>query len=462
MNTYFAYRDAYGYDGAIQKQRSIPLALFPTGDKLVTTSLAANGLGAGSFYHLDNYALMNNFAEVAAFLQPCADPAAASCTHNQYRSNTGDDWSSTTPTDKDNNSYAENEFTQALYGQFNYAFHAFYPIDGVIGTRIVHTEGSAISTNIRFAHPDPNNPANTIPESRVTSVGSGSFTDNLPSANVAIHFTDKLMLRGAYTYSVQRPSYSALAGTVRIFYDGAGKPTGGWGGNPNLLPEKGPNYDLSLEYYFGRGGNASFAAYLKQPEHQFFGAHSNNKTFPDLGITTPIGFDSTYNGGQGTYQGYEFNVQGFFDFLPGFWHNFGGGLNYTYNQIFSLEYPVDVNDPSLGFTKGPAPWTSRDTYNIQLYYDTPKFNARIAYNYRSKYQGDRNTDPNFSNYTYVNDATSRLDASFAYTPKPWVTFTLEGTNLLNNNQLGYYGYSYFSAETRLQARTIQVGARFRY
>ena len=465
VNTYFAYRDAYGYDPATQKQRSVPLSLFPTGDHLAQTSLSTNGLGAGSFYHLDNQAVMANFADIVAYVAPCAVPTAASCTHPQYRSNTGDDWTTTTPTDKDNNSYSEKEFTQAWYGQFNYAFNAYFPVDGVIGTRIVHTVGEAISTNIRFAH-DVTNPTThvttTIPETRDTSVGKGDFTDNLPSANVAIHFTDKLMLRGAYTYSVQRPSYSALAGTVRIFYDGNGQPTGGWGGNPDLLPEKGPSYDLSLEYYFGRGGNASFAAYVKKPEHQFFGAHSTNKTFPELGITTPIGFDSTYNGGQGNYQGYEFNVQGFFDFLPGIWHNFGGGVNYTYNQIFSLEYPNDVNDASAGFTKGPAPWTSKDTFNIQLYYDTPKFNARIAYNFRSKYQGDRNTDPNFTDYTYVNDDTSRLDASFAWTPRPYVTFTLEGTNLLNNNQVGYYGYQYFSAETRLQARTIQVGARFRY
>jgi hypothetical protein len=50
----------------------------------------------------------------------------------------------------------------------------------------------------------------------------------------------------------------------------------------------------------------------------------------------------------------------------------------------------------------------------------------------------------------------------AWTPiKSW-TFTLEGTNLLKNNQVGYWGYKYYPAEVRLQARTIQVGARFRY
>lgn len=444
--TYFAYRDAYGYDPSIGTNRSVPLSNFPTGANPVFTSLGS-GFGNSSYFHLDNQALLSDWDNVLTYLQ----------TDSAGKANTGDNWSTRIPDDKDHNSFAEKEFTQALYGQVNYGFHAFFPVDGVAGVRVVHTVGTSIATSIRLGY--TNNSGVFIPDSFTIDKAKGDFVDYLPSYNATIHFKDNLQLRLAYTYSVQRPEFASLAGTNRFFFDASGKATGGWGGNPDLKPMKGPNYDASLEYYFGKGGVASFAAYLKKPENQFF--YSNSPvTFPELGITDPIPFGRPYNAGQGTYQGYEFNVSGFFDFLPGFWSHFGGGLNYTYNQVFNLEYPNDVNDPSAGMSKAPAAWTSKDTYNIQLYYDTPRFNARIAYNYRSKYYSDRNGD--FPNYTYTNAPTSRLDASFAYTPVKNLTFVVEGSNLLNNNQVGYYGYQYFSAETRLQARTIDVGIRFRY
>jgi TonB-dependent receptor len=440
MRTYFAYRDAYYADP------KLALTAFPTGSNLVFTSLGS-GFGNSSFYHLNNQSLIANWGQVLTYLQ--SDPAG--------KANSGDNWTTVIPDDKDNNSYAEKEFTQAWYGQVNYGFKLFYPVDGVAGVRVIHTLGTSISTSIRAATVDSK--GNPVPEVRTNDKASGDFVDYLPSLNGTLHFNDKTQLRLAYTYSVQRPEFAALAGTNHIYYDGGGKPTSGWGGNPELKPMKGPNYDASLEYYFGKGGVASFAAYLKEPSNQFFYANSA-RTFPALGVTTPIPFGATYNAGKGTYQGYEFNVSGFFEFLPGAWKNFGGGFNYTYNQVFKLEYPVDLTDASQGFTKGPQAWTSKDTYNIQLYYDNGKFNGRIAYNYRSKYFSDRNTD--FPNYTYTNAPTSRLDASFSYAATPNLTLVFEGANLLKNNQVGYYGYQYFSAETRLQARTIEIGARFRY
>ncbi|ESQ91151.1 TonB-dependent receptor [Asticcacaulis benevestitus] len=428
VNNYFAYRDA---------TFKTPLKNMPTADTLVNTTLGNNAFSASSFYHLSGEALLANFDDVRAF-------AVANMTNPSW----GGDWSLPVPSDRDHNSYGEKEFTRAWYGQLNLAFDALFPVDGIIGVRTVATDGMSLNTRLV----DGEAISNDTP--------AKSFHDAMPNASATIHFKPNLQLRLSYDVSVQRPAFSQLSSAVHI--DTTNK--SGWGGNADLKPMKGPNYDASLEYYFGHGGVASFAAYLKKPEGQLFW-QIVNKTAGELGVSgvdpaTIFNYTTPYNAGQGTYQGYEFNVQGFFEFLPSFWKNFGAGFNYTYNQVFKLDIPNDPSNASAGSSSFHGPWTSKDTYNLQVYYDTPEFNARVAYNFRSKFYGDPNTD--FPNYTYTNGNTSRLDASIAYTPVKWMTLTLEGTNLLNNNQIGYYGYEYFNAETRLQGRTVQVGARFRY
>ncbi len=437
-HTFNGYRDAF---------TNASLSAWPTGGTLVYSKLPS-GFSIPGFYHLSNTALLANWSAVTSYLTPSQ----------------GDVWSTAVPTDRDSNSYAESEFSNAWYAQFNYAFKAIFPIDGVIGWRVTSTDGTAHTNSFRDAHTTTTNGVTTtVPASVVIDNVAGQYRDVMPSYNATVHFTDKVQLRVAYTYSIERPAFSALGGTAHIYYDVSGKPTSGWGGNPELKPMEGPNYDASLEYYFGRGGLVSVAAYMKKPNGTFYWKNNELRAFPELGVDTPIPYGETENAGRGLYQGYEFNVQGFFDFLPGFWHNFGGGANFTYNQTFKIDYGDATTLSDQGFAplaRDMAPYTSRNTYNLQLYYDTPKLNVRVAYNYRSKYYGQ--VTYGLVDYTPVFDATSRLDASVAWTPiKSW-TFTIEGSNLLNNNELAYYGQKIYPAETRLQGRTIQVGARFRY
>ena len=61
------------------------------------------------------------------------------------------------------------------------------------------------------------------------------------------------------------------------------------------------------------------------------------------------------------------------------------------------------------------------------------------------------------------DATSRLDAAVNYTPFKFITFSVEGTNLLKNNTQSWWGKDrLIPLGVRLQARTVQASARFRF
>ena len=59
--------------------------------------------------------------------------------------------------------------------------------------------------------------------------------------------------------------------------------------------------------------------------------------------------------------------------------------------------------------------------------------------------------------------TSRLDAALNYTPVKYLTLSLEGTNLLGEDTQRFFGVNrYMPVGPRLEAKTIQLGARFRF
>jgi iron complex outermembrane receptor protein len=76
--------------------------------------------------------------------------------------------------------------------------------------------------------------------------------------------------------------------------------------------------------------------------------------------------------------------------------------------------------------------TSRHTYNLSGYYEDDKFNARIAYNFRTKfYSGlDRNT-------AFSQDDTDSLSASLGYKVNDNLSVTFDAHNL-NNPKLRYF------------------------
>jgi iron complex outermembrane receptor protein len=435
------YRDAFpgNYGGDV-------LSNFPTSDQLTTTTLNFAGLDS-TFYHLDGASILNNMSDIRSYIQAnsCAVSSASNCIQTSHY-----DWSTDKPTDVDKtNSYNDAEKSFAVYAQMNFGFTWKFPVDGTVGVRGVSTWGHSYSTRVTY-DPSYNATYTTIP-------GGGHYTDVLPNLSATMHFTPKLQLRLSYAKDVQRPSFYDLSPWVVA---DANAKTNVYEGNPDLQPNHITNYDASLEYYYGRGGVASFAAFVKKPTATFFysGVQVPSYVWSD-GTTSSAYVYQTRNAGPGTFQGYEFNVSSFFDFLPGVWHNFGASANYTYYQVYKIEYP----DGALGANYSgsmDASYTSKDTYNVQFYYDTPKLGARIAYNYRSSYRADPYlAQPDL---TIINRATSRLDASIDWTPVKQWTFSIEGTNLLNNNATSYWGTAALPAEVRLQAQTIIVGARFRY
>jgi iron complex outermembrane receptor protein len=148
---------------------------------------------------------------------------------------------------------------------------------------------------------------------------------------------------------------------------------------------------------------------------------SNNNVITPYEITSPVNVKARN-------QGFELGFQ-----QPLF-GNFGVVANYTY---------TDGEDSNGGGLVG----SSRDTYNVEGYFENDSFNARLAYTYRSAYLVglDRST-------TQYADGVGSLAASLNYKINDNLTVSFDALNL-NNPTLKYYG------DNRDQPRAFYTNGR---
>ena len=122
--------------------------------------------------------------------------------------------------------------------------------------------------------------------------------------------------------------------------------------------------------------------------------------------------------------------------------HWGVAGNYTYADGKQTSAVTGGDDRLVG--------TSKNTYNINGYYEDAHFSARVAWNYRSAFFDglDRST-------AFSQDAIGYLSASLAYLVNENFSVTLDGQNL-NNPTLKYY------ALNTTQPRAFYVNGRQYY
>ncbi len=436
----YGYRDGYPRQtqivNGVATQVRTPLSAFPGAGAATPVAALVPGAEALTWLHIPGRVLLANRDANRQYIV-ATDPADAAV------------WSTQDPPSDRGQVYKASENSFAVYGLFDYGFKLGFPIDGQIGARIINTFGTASSTNFAFG-PNTNNPTISA------GVGHANYVDILPTFTANIHFTNKLLLRLSRTTNIQRADFYSLRPSATI--DQFRIPTYVYTGNPSLKPSTSIKYDASLEYYLP-DGIISLAGFINNQDGLLF-YYDKPSNLAAYGINENGFISSLYNAGKGKNVGIEANAQSFFRFLPGVLRNFGLGLNGTWIPTATQKYPYadDTGDiPGADEVLG----LSKFTGNATLFYETPVFSTRISYNYRSRYRNDVNYNlPIYSSFT---QPTSRLDAAINFTPVKFATVSLEGTNLLHNNDKVYYGINKLLPQGgRLQPRTVQLSLRFRY
>ena len=268
----------------------------------------------------------------------------------------------------------------------------------------------------------------------------------LPNVNLLLRVRDGLQFRASYFKGVAPPDF----GLTRAYFPidlrtnqndidaGGGRPIGRFNaGNPDLLPVESDNYDFTAEWYFGDVGQLTLALFYKELKNirtndvQRRTFTNNGATF-DAIVTTAVNSPET-----GKIKGFEVAYQQRFQFGDGWLSGFGINANYTYVDSSNVpqstlsETDPDVaagNQSTVDVGRLPLEGLSKDTINIQPFYEYGKWSARLAYSWRSEFLLTiRDVIVPFQ--PIMNEATGQLDGSVFYQINDDFRIGLQGVNL---------------------------------
>ena len=165
---------------------------------------------------------------------------------------------------------------------------------------------------------------------RVTN--ESKYRNVFPGVHFRYQIARGLQARLSYSAGIGRPNF----GTI-IPNDSANDQTQiVTTNNTALVPQRGDNYDLSLEYYLQPAGLVSVGVFQKDVSDFIF-----TRDLGTIGTGVNNGFNGEYvgyllrsqvNGGSARMRGLEISLQHQFSNLPGLWRGFGMYANMTWLQ----------------------------------------------------------------------------------------------------------------------------------
>ena len=312
------------------------------------------------------------------------------------------------------NDFGMKEETNAGYVQANLEGRGWR---GNVGLRLVQTKEHVLKY-ISAPATAPGAIVGSAFGPSVAVVTDHSYNDALPSLNLRYELSKDVVARFAASKTMTRPDYAALAGALNLSPPATSTDTGsGNGSNPDLKPVRSTNLDATIEWYHAPRSLLSAGLFymnlesyvgLGQAKRQYmtFDKDHLNGYLANYVLSVPVN-------SKGTVKGLELAME---QPLAG---NFGVTANYTY---------ADAKEDG----GGPIVGASKSTYNLVGYYEDDRFNARLAYNFRSKFFNGLDRSTAFSQAD-----TGSLAASVGYKINENLSISLDGMNL-NNAKLKYF------------------------
>jgi TonB-dependent receptor len=331
------------------------------------------------------------------------------------------------------------------------------PYSGNIGVRLIHT-------NLDITQHLTGLPGQygTEPADNGTQQTLRSYTDVLPAVNFALNMTEKLVLRLAYSKNMMPLNLSQWGGGLSLGYSLQETPTGpiyrvsqgNSNGNPQLDPWRSKNYGVNLEYYINPTSMVALQFFYIDVQSFIVDGSVLNCNLPDedgvyrhhcVAIVEPI------QGTGNSIHGVEFDYRQGFTFLPGLLSNTGMEFNFTYA-------PSDTHAVDLAGNRIPFQDNSEESGNLILWYQSKRFETRVAYNYRSKRAVMQDVG-GIQGMEEYEAPQKYLDAEIAYKVSKYAEVFVNGTNLTNEYQRYYLVWSDQPAHSNFSERMYQFGVR---
>lgn len=283
----------------------------------------------------------------------------------------------------------------------------------------------------------------------------GGYADVLPSIVVKKDLTDDLVFRFGAGATITRPPARILGEVARVNYvlDDPNTPENESDSssarlpNPDLKPQRGKNFDASLEWYFSESSAVALGLFYKTLDNQI-DTSVRSGTIDGYGdqifrITTATNISG------GWIRGFEIAYQQEFRFLPGLLRNTGASINYTF-----LESETDDIEPRTG-ERLPIQGMSENSINAQLYYEDSRLSARVLYNWRDEYYDA--LDP-FSRLTAIwSKGVPSLDASIRYRIGKSLKLEFQAVNILNTPNETFAGFEEYLASYSVTGVRYSLG-----
>jgi TonB-dependent receptor len=334
-------------------------------------------------------------------------------------------------------------------------------VRGNLGIQMQHTRQSSDSF-----YWDNNQPAG---QNEIPITEGKSYTDWLPSANIAFLFDGDQTLRFAAARQIARPRLDQMRAGLDFNIDDQGRP-GGSGGNPLLDPWIANAFDVSYEKYFDGNKGYVSAAYFYKDLRSYIYQDTRQRDFseeianlpplaPGEVITATSGnFTAPYNNTGGMLQGLELTASLPLDL---FWDPMQGFGVIASASFFDSDIAL-LPDPSSVTSVGPEsislPGLSDEVYNFTAYYARGGFEARVNQRWRTDFIGEISNFAAERTLRYV-EGESTTDAQISYSfgegsAMKGITMLLQASNLTNS------GYRTYATEQDRPLENIEWGKTY--
>lgn len=284
----------------------------------------------------------------------------------------------------------------------------------------------------------------TLPDSTahtssfVVSSLDRTYNDTLPSLNLAYDLSPQLLLRGAASKVIARPSYGDIASPGGLQYYSqeyvndrrliGGGDQQGWfgdGSNKQLEPYKATQFDLGLEWYFHRGSVLGLGLFRKNVSN-FAVPVVLDMPMQVGGQTVTVQHYSTSAGGRNAVsQGVELYAQHTLD------NGLGFQFNYTYNKTNQAAITL-ADGTNIG--QSPLVGSAKNQTNLTLFYSTEKVLVRASYNRRGEV-----VDGLVNGLNVYEEPYSQVDLNAAYNFTKQLSLTASVLNLTKEETRAHLG-----------------------
>jgi TonB-dependent receptor len=349
---------------------------------------------------------------------------------------------------KELSTYLQADFTGELAGM---------RYSGNVGARFIHTnlDVTQFLTGLPGQY-------GLEPAENGTQVTYRSYNDALPAFNFALNVTSQFTVRLSASKNMMPLDLSTWGGGLQLNYsllETKSGPiyqvaTGQSAGNPNLNPWRSTNFGASFEYYINSTSLLNLELFRINVESFIENGAVTNCNLPDedgvirhhcIAITEPL------QGSGNSIQGAEFDYRQGFAFLPSFLANTGMEFNFTFA-------PSNTGQRDLAGNKIPFQDNSTESGNAILWYEDKHFQARVAYNYRSK-RAFENSVGGIAGLEEYEAPQQYVDASLAFKFNKYLEVFLDGTNLTNEYQRYYLVWPDQFGHSNFAERMFTLGVR---